>query len=166
MVLCNIVLLLHVNQIEKPKVSFWAHLYSVSITMLSFLSALPCRQEKSGAFMHVHQVTARLYLGCCLLWLPLEILISSLYDQAVDWDKRFSLFLLHDSDVTLWLQQHHIFFLYFAHNFMGFSACLKYHRTHEGMEGEKKNLSSNSFLCSLILIIICYGIYIWYFLWT
>lgn len=99
-----------------------------TLRFLSFLSALPCRQKKSGAserdilpaFTPV-QVTDRLYLGCCLFWLPLEFLISHLYDEAVDGDKHFSFFLLQDSsDVTLCLHQQHDLFLYFAHDLMDF----------------------------------------------
>lgn len=73
------------EELEELRVCLWAHLYSVSIAtlrFLSFISALPCRQKESGtserdilpAFIPV-QVTDRLYPGCCLLWLPLEFLL-------------------------------------------------------------------------------------------
>lgn len=128
-------------------------LHITTLRFLSFLSALPCRHKKSGtserdilpAFMPV-QVTDRLYLGFCLLWLPLEIPISHLSDEAVEEDKHFTLFSLQDSDVTLWLQQWHALFLYFAHNLMDIFILPKI-SSNWWRKGCKKTLSWNLFLC-------------------
>lgn len=62
------------------------------------------------------QALPRVLLVMTAPWVP----VSHLSDEAVEGDKHFSLFLPQDSDVTLWLQQQHSLFLYFAHNLMEF----------------------------------------------
>lgn len=93
------------------------------------------------------------------------VLISHLSDEAVEGDKHFSLFVLQDSDVTLWLQQQHALFLYFAITLWIFFILPKISPS-SWRKGEKTPLFSNFFLCSLFVIIFCYIIGIWYFLWT
>lgn len=164
-VMCNVVLLLHVKRTVTEteglflSSSLFCEYHNTEFCLSFALQAREIWGIRKGHSACFHACPSDDSLGCSLLWLPLEILLSSLYDQTLDGHKHISLFLLQDSDVTLWIQQHHILFLYFAHHLMDFSAFLKYHHIHEEME-KKKNLSSNSFLCSLVLVIICYSIYI------
>lgn len=129
MVLCSIVLQVKRTVIKTEGLflssSLFCEYHNTEISQFSLSFALQAKEIwgiRKGHSACFHACSGdRLYLGCCLFWLPLEFLISHLYDEAVDGDKHFSFFLLQDSsDVTLCLHQQHDLFLYFAHDLMDF----------------------------------------------